>query len=88
MRKSKTQCRRGETDGAGTKSVTQSAAHDVHLTVCRHGVERAEDLEPDRTGVHERSSGSSSIKIALFILVLLAAGLGVSLFLFKDKLFG
>ncbi len=45
-------------------------------------------LEPDRTGVHRRSSGSGSIKIALFILVVLAAGLGVSLFLFKDKLFG
>ena len=45
-------------------------------------------LEPDRTGVHRTASGSSSVKIALFVLVVLAAGLGVSLFLFKDKLFG
>ena len=45
-------------------------------------------LEPDRTGVHQTSSTSSSVKIALFILVVLAAGLGASLFLFKDKLFG
>ena len=45
-------------------------------------------LEPDRTGVHQHPGGSSSVKIAVFILVVLAAGLGASLFLFKDKLFG
>jgi len=45
-------------------------------------------LEPDRTGVHRHGAGISSVKIAVFILVVLAAGLGTSLFLFKDKLFG
>ncbi|MCP4447259.1 MAG: serine/threonine protein kinase [Myxococcales bacterium] len=45
-------------------------------------------LEPDRTGVHQRSSASSSVKIAIFLLIVLAAGLGASLLLFKDKLFG
>ncbi len=44
-------------------------------------------LEPDRTGVHKNAS-SGSIKIAVFVLVLLVAGLGASVFLFKDKLFG
>ncbi len=45
-------------------------------------------LEPDRTAVHRTTSTSGSVKVALFVLVVLAAGLGASLFLFKDKLFG
>lgn len=46
-------------------------------------------LEPDRTGVHAAAaSASSGVLIAVVVLILLAAGLGTSLFLFKDKIFG
>lgn len=45
-------------------------------------------LEPDRTGVHQTGKSSKAIIIALFVLLVLAAGLGTSLFLFKDKIFG
>lgn len=43
-------------------------------------------LEPDRTGIHN-IAGSNSLKIAIAVLLLLAAGLGVAVFLFKDQLF-
>lgn len=45
-------------------------------------------LEPDRTGVHQTGGSSKAIVIAIFVLILLAAGLGTALFVFKDKLFG
>ena len=45
-------------------------------------------LEPDRTGVHQTNGTSKGVVIAMVILVILAAGLGTSIYLFKDRLFG
>lgn len=45
-------------------------------------------LEPDRTGLHGRAEASRALIIALAIAVILACGIGVTLFLFKDRLFG
>lgn len=45
-------------------------------------------LEPDRTGVHRMAGGSKGLVIALVVLVLLAAGLGTCLLIFKDQIFG
>ncbi len=45
-------------------------------------------LEPDRTGVHKTGGSSKAVIAAVFVLVILVAGLGTAVFLFKDKLFG
>jgi serine/threonine-protein kinase len=45
-------------------------------------------LEPDRTGVHSTGGKSKAVAIAIFVLVVLAAGLGTAVFLFQDKIFG
>jgi hypothetical protein len=44
-------------------------------------------LEPDRTGVHSTGGKSKAVAIAIFVLVVLAAGLGTAVFLFQDKIF-
>ena len=43
-------------------------------------------LEPDRTGLH-KNDGSNAVTIALVIIVILLAGIGVAMFAFKDKIF-
>lgn len=45
-------------------------------------------LEPERTGLHGRVEGSKAILVALAVAVILASGIGVTIFLFKDQLFG
>jgi len=45
-------------------------------------------LEPDRSSVENTDDGSNAIMIALAVLILLVAGLGVAVFVFRDKLFG
>lgn len=45
-------------------------------------------LEPDRTGVHQTGGNSKAIIIAIFVLIILAAGLGAALYVFQDKIFG
>jgi serine/threonine-protein kinase len=42
-------------------------------------------LEPDRTGLH-KNDASSTVKILIVAIVILAIGLGAALFVFKDKL--
>lgn len=44
-------------------------------------------LEPERTGAHKKAGGgSNAMTIAIIVAVLLAAGIGVVFFLFKDRL--
>jgi serine/threonine protein kinase len=43
-------------------------------------------LEPDRTGLHKNAS-SNAVTIALIVIVVLLAGIGVAMFAFKDKIF-
>jgi len=43
-------------------------------------------LEPDRTGMHKNES-SNAVKIAVILIVILLAGIGVAMFAFKDKIF-
>ncbi len=45
-------------------------------------------LEPDKTGVHKKAPESSKgVVIALIIAIILATAIGVSLLVFKDKIF-
>ena len=45
-------------------------------------------LEPDRTGVHQTGTSRGTLITLIVVLLLLMAGLGTSLFLFRDKIFG
>ena len=45
-------------------------------------------LEPDKTGVHSMGGPSSRWLLALALVIVLIAGLGTGLFLFREQLFG